>query len=149
MHRYYAAHGSSSDTCFKYRNNRAPRWETVEYRFCSSGVPFLNIPAAFRPAPIAAFCLCLLPSGRRTRRRLRIRHEGDPVLPVFFLPVRFTGSADSKPPTPLTLCVAGKNPFGSALQQIDQNIATVETRRATGDLAPAICCSFQAEVIIS
>ena len=34
--------------------------------------------------------------------------------------------ADSKPPTPLSLCVAGKNPFGSALQQIDQNIARGE-----------------------
>jgi hypothetical protein len=43
--------------------------------------------------------------------------------------------ADNKPPTPLTLCVVGKNPFGSALNQIDQSIATVETRQSPSDLA--------------
>lgn len=41
--------------------------------------------------------------------------------------------ADNKPPTPQTLCVVGRNPFGTAFAQTDQNVATVETR-SNGDL---------------
>lgn len=43
--------------------------------------------------------------------------------------------ADNKPPTPMTLCIVGKNPFGNALNQIDQNVATIETRQISSDLA--------------
>lgn len=42
--------------------------------------------------------------------------------------------ADNKPPSPMTLCVVGKNPFGNALNQIDQSVATIETRQASTDL---------------
>lgn len=43
--------------------------------------------------------------------------------------------ADNKPPTPLTLCIVGKNPFGNALGQIEQSTATFETRPPPGDLS--------------
>ncbi len=95
-------------------------------------MPSLNIPAVFRPALIAAFCLCLLPV--RPAYAQDVSEYGMKAILFYRLSQFVYWPADSKPATPLTLCVAGKNPFGSALQQIDQNIATVETRQATGDL---------------
>lgn len=89
-------------------------------------------PAIIRQALITALCLGLLPL--RPAQAQDISEYGMKAILFYRLSQFVYWPADSKPPTPLTLCVVGKNPFGSALNQIDQSIATVETRQAPGDL---------------
>lgn len=43
---------------------------------------------------------------------------------------------NAPPPRPTVLCVAGKNPFGSALGQLDPAKAQVDIRLGVSDLAP-------------
>lgn len=88
--------------------------------------------AVMRPFLLAALCLCLLPA--RPAHAQDVSEYGMKAILFYRLSQFVYWPADSKPPTPLTLCVVGKNPFGSALNQIDQSIATVETRQSPGDL---------------
>ncbi|MDE2440380.1 MAG: YfiR family protein [Betaproteobacteria bacterium] len=92
----------------------------------------MQLPALLRQALIIALCLCLLPM--RVAQAQDVSEYGMKAILFYRLSQFVYWPADSKPPTPLTLCVAGKNPFGNALNQIDQNIATVETRQPQGDL---------------
>lgn len=85
-----------------------------------------------RPSLIAALCLCLLPL--RPVLAQDVSEYGMKAILFYRLSQFVYWPADSKPPPPLTLCVVGKNPFGSALNQIDQSIATVETRQGPSDL---------------
>lgn len=95
-------------------------------------MPLSHLSALIRWTLIAAVCLALLPM--RWALAQDVSEYGMKAILFYRLSQFVYWPADSKPPTPLTLCVVGKNPFGSALSQIDQNIATIETRQAPGDL---------------
>ena len=45
--------------------------------------------------------------------------------------------AADKAPSPLILCVVGKNPFGTAINQVNQSDAAIEVRLTAAD--PAAC----------
>lgn len=92
----------------------------------------LQPPALVRQALIAALGLCLL--AMRPAQAQDVSEYGMKAILFYRLSQFIYWPADSKPPTPLTLCVVGKNPFGNTLNQIDQSIATVETRQSPGDL---------------
>lgn len=91
-----------------------------------------NLSALIRWTLIAAFCLALLPM--RWALAQDVSEYGMKAILFYRLSQFVYWPADSKPPTPLTLCVVGKNPFGSALNLIDQNVATIEMRQAPSDL---------------
>lgn len=90
-----------------------------------------KLPAALRHALVAGLSLSLAMSPARAQD---VSEYGMKAILFYRLSQFVYWPADSKPPTPLTLCVVGKNPFGSALNQIDQSIATVDTRQSPGDL---------------
>lgn len=93
---------------------------------------FLNLPAVLRRSLIVALCLCLSPL--RPAQAEEVSEYGMKAILFYRLSQFVYWPADSKPPTPLTLCVVGKNPFGNALAQIDQSVATIETRQGPSDL---------------
>ncbi|MCG2576386.1 YfiR family protein [Dechloromonas sp. XY25] len=95
-------------------------------------MPFSTLPAVFRRALIAALLLCLLPL--RPAQAQDVSEYGVKAILFYRLSQFVYWPADNKPPTPLTLCVVGRNPFGSALTQIDQSVATIEARQSPSDL---------------
>lgn len=97
-------------------------------------MPIPNFPAVFRQTLIAGICLgqWLLPL--RPAHAQEVSEYGMKAILFYRLSQFVYWPADSKPPTPLTLCVVGKNPFGSTLTQIDQSTATIEVRQSPGDL---------------